>query len=189
MGMDWHSSGITTSVMCALKRGLNGRAPTNWAFTSAADAASNRATLQTSLLLQADRNGLDGRSSVRASRLTAKVDNNAIADGFQIYLHNFVLTDTGEWAVIQQGMNDPDQARQPLSLAFGSRPRFRLRTPHRHRGRETKARSSTWLTGAPEARRMRCSQLAASRPSARLAEVRSSRDAAPSRCSGRRMST
>jgi len=42
---------------------------------------------------------------VRASRLTAKIDNNAIADGFQIYLHTFVLTAAGEWAVVQQGMN------------------------------------------------------------------------------------
>jgi hypothetical protein len=42
---------------------------------------------------------------VRTSRLTAKVDNNAIADGFQIYLHSFIVSSTGDWAVVQQGMN------------------------------------------------------------------------------------
>jgi hypothetical protein len=54
----------------------------------------------------ADRTGLDGESLVRASRLAARVDNNAIADGFQIYLHGFVLSATGEWTIVQQGLND-----------------------------------------------------------------------------------
>ena len=42
---------------------------------------------------------------MRTSRLTAKIDNNAIADGFQLYLHTFIVSDAGEWAVVQQGMN------------------------------------------------------------------------------------
>src|SRR6185437_740025 len=49
--------------------------------------------------------GLDGEELARTSRLTAKIDNNCIADGFQIYLHSFVVTASGEWAVVQQGMN------------------------------------------------------------------------------------
>jgi hypothetical protein len=53
-----------------------------------------------------NRRGFDGEALVRTSRLTARIDNNAIADGFQIYLHSFVLTSTGEWAVVQQGLND-----------------------------------------------------------------------------------
>jgi hypothetical protein len=53
----------------------------------------------------AERNGLDGEALVRNSRLTAKIDNNAIGDGFQIYLHTFVVDAAGEWAVVQQGMN------------------------------------------------------------------------------------
>lgn len=43
---------------------------------------------------------------MRTSRLTARIDNNAIADGFQIYLHAFILTPAGDWAVVQQGLND-----------------------------------------------------------------------------------
>jgi uncharacterized protein len=56
--------------------------------------------------LIAERRGFDGEALVRTSRLTARVDNNAIADGFQIYLHSFVVTANGEWAIVQQGMND-----------------------------------------------------------------------------------
>ncbi len=105
MGMDWHSSGITTSVMGALKRGLNSRANELGLYICGGRGKQSRKT-PSELLSVADSNSLDGTALVRASRLTAKVDNNAIADGFQIYLHNFVLAKTGEWAVVQQGMNE-----------------------------------------------------------------------------------
>ena len=105
MGMDWHSSGITTSVMGALKRGLRDRSQELGIFICGGRGKHSRRTPQ-ELTLCADRNQLDAASLVRASRLTAKVDNNAIGDGFQIYLHTFVLSAAGEWAVIQQGMNE-----------------------------------------------------------------------------------
>jgi hypothetical protein len=104
MGMDWHSSGITTSVMGALKRGLNPRASELGLHICGGRGRHSRRTPD-ELRDLADRLGLDGADLVRTSRLTARVDNNAIADGFQIYLHTFVVTATGEWAVIQQGMN------------------------------------------------------------------------------------
>ena len=104
MGMDWHSSGITTSVMSALKRGLNGRAPELGLFVCGGRGRQSRRTPD-ELRVLADRLGLDGEALVRTSRLTARVDNNAVDDGFQIYLHAFVLTADGEWAVVQQGMN------------------------------------------------------------------------------------
>jgi hypothetical protein len=105
MGMDWHSSGITTSVMGALKRGLAARADELGVYICGGRGKFSRNTPQ-ELRLVADRRGFDGEALVRASRLTARVDNNAIADGFQIYLHSFVVTSSGEWAVVQQGMND-----------------------------------------------------------------------------------
>jgi hypothetical protein len=104
MGMDWHSSGITTSVMGALKRGLNPRAPELGLYICGGRGNHSRRTPD-ELRAIADRVGLDGDALVRTSRLTARVDNNAIADGFQIYLHTFVVSRTGEWAVIQQGLN------------------------------------------------------------------------------------
>ncbi len=105
MGMDWHSSGITTSVMGALKRGLNPRAEELGIYICGGRGRHSRKTPD-ELRAIAERRGLDGDSLVRTSRLTARVDNNAIADGFQIYLHTFVLSAGGEWAVVQQGMNE-----------------------------------------------------------------------------------
>ncbi|HEY8413888.1 MAG TPA: DUF763 domain-containing protein [Pyrinomonadaceae bacterium] len=105
MGMDWHSSGITTSVMGALKRGLAPRANELGIYICGGRGRFSRNT-PTELRLLGERRGLDADALVRTSRLTARIDNNAIADGFQIYLHNFVVTETGEWAVVQQGLND-----------------------------------------------------------------------------------
>ena len=105
MGMDWHSSGITTSVMGALKRGLATRADELGIYICGGRGKFSRNTPQ-ELRSIADRRGFDGEALVRASRLTARVDNNAIADGFQIYLHSFILAANGEWAVVQQGLND-----------------------------------------------------------------------------------
>src|SRR5579875_1053365 len=105
MGMDWHSSGITTSVLGALKRGLNPRAHELGIYLCGGRGKQARKT-PAELLAIADRTGIDGAALVRTSRLTAKIDNNAIGDGFQIYLHSFILTAAGDWAVVQQGLND-----------------------------------------------------------------------------------
>ena len=105
MGMDWHSSGITTSVLGALKRGLNPRAHDLGIYVCGGRGRHSRNTPE-ELRAIAERTGLDGDALVRTSRLAAKVDNNAIADGFQIYLHGFFLTREGEWSIVQQGMNE-----------------------------------------------------------------------------------
>lgn len=105
MGMDWHSSGITTSVMGALKRGLNPRADELGIYICGGRGRHSRKTPD-ELRHLAEKTSLDGEALVRTSRLTARIDNNAIQDGFQIYLHNFVATADGNWAVIQQGMNE-----------------------------------------------------------------------------------
>jgi hypothetical protein len=104
MGMDWHSSGITTSVVGALKRGLNPRAHELGLHVCGGRGKQSRKT-PAELSAVANARGLAGDALVRTSRLTAKIDNSAIADGFQLYLHTFILSDTGEWAVVQQGMN------------------------------------------------------------------------------------
>lgn len=105
MGMDWHSSGITTSVMGALKRGLQSRARELGIFFCGGRGRFSRNT-PNELRSISQRHGFDGEALVRTSRLTARVDNNAVGDGFQIYLHCFVLAANGEWAVVQQGLND-----------------------------------------------------------------------------------
>jgi len=109
MGMDWHSSGITTSVMGALKRGLGPRADDLGIHVCGGRGKHSRRT-PAELLELSDRIGLDGDALVRTSKLVAKVDNVALQDGFQLYLHSFVLTTRGDWVVVQQGMNG--KARQ-----------------------------------------------------------------------------
>ncbi|MCR5253078.1 MAG: DUF763 domain-containing protein, partial [Treponema sp.] len=103
MGMDWHSSGITTSVLYALKRGLNPRAKELGIYVCGGRGRYSRMTPD-ELLGISEREGLNGDSLVRNSRLVAKVDNNALQDGFQLYQHNFILTRSGNWTVVQQGM-------------------------------------------------------------------------------------
>src|SRR5437588_4561706 len=105
MGMDWHSSGITTSVMGALKRGLTPRADELGIYICGGRGRFSRNTPQ-ELRSIAERRGFDGEASVRNSRLTARIDNNAIADGFQIYLHSFIVTSNGGWAFVQHGLHD-----------------------------------------------------------------------------------
>lgn len=104
LGMDWHSSGITTSVLNALKKSINERSSELGVYVCGGRGKSSRQT-PSELQAVAERTGLDGNELVTASRLSAKVDNTAIQDGFQLYLHSFVVTVEGEWAVIQQGMN------------------------------------------------------------------------------------
>jgi len=105
MGMDWHSSGITTSVLGALKRGVNPRAH-ELGITICGGRGRHSRSTPDELRAVAERTGLDAESLVRTSRLTARIDNNAIADGFQIYLHTFIVSTAGEWTVVQQGLND-----------------------------------------------------------------------------------
>ena len=105
MGMDWHSSGITTSVMGALKRGLAPKANELGLYVCGGRGRFSRNT-PNELRSIAEKRGFDADALVQTSRLTARIDNNAIADGFQIYLHSFVVSADGEWAVVQQGLND-----------------------------------------------------------------------------------
>lgn len=104
MGMDWHSSGITTSVMGALKRGIAPRSRELGLTICGGRGRHSRRTPE-ELRALASATGLDGEALVRASRLTAKVDSACVQDGFGIYLHCFVVGRDGEWAVVQQGMD------------------------------------------------------------------------------------
>jgi uncharacterized protein len=119
MGMDWHSSGITTSVIGALKRGLR---PSEQELGIHVCGGRGKYSRQTphELIEIGDRVGFDGAALATASRLVAKVDSAAVQDGFQLYLHGFVVTDAGHWVVVQQGMNgELKQARRYHWLSEG----------------------------------------------------------------------
>src|SRR6201989_109426 len=107
MGMDWHSSGITTSVMGALKRSINPNSQSLGLYICGGKGKFSRET-PSALIQIADKTGLNGHEPLSASKLSAKVDNTAIQDGYQLYLHNFILADNGSWSVVQQGMHESD---------------------------------------------------------------------------------
>lgn len=119
MGMDWHSSGITTSVLGALKRGLNPLRGELGIQVCGGRGKHSRKTPD-ELLAVGERTGIDGAALAQTSRLVAKVDSAAVQDGFDLYLHGFVVTDDGQWVVVQQGMNgDAKQARRYHWLSEG----------------------------------------------------------------------
>ncbi len=105
MGMDWHSSGITTSVLGALKRSVNPHSKELGLYIC---GGKGKHSMQTpnELITVGERTGLNGTELAGLSKLTAKVDNTAIQDGFQLYQHNFIVNNNGDWCVIQQGMNN-----------------------------------------------------------------------------------
>ena len=119
MGMDWHSSGITTSVIGALKRGLTPLQSELGIHVCGGRGKHSRKTPQ-ELIAVGDRVGIDGAALASASRLVAKVDSAAVQDGFDLYLHGFIVSDDGRWVVVQQGMNgDAKYARRYHWLSEG----------------------------------------------------------------------
>lgn len=105
MGMDWHSSGITTSVMGALKRGLAPLEHELGIYVCGGKGTHSRKT-PAELASVGERTGLDAVPLADASRLVAKIDSAAVQDGFDLYLHTFVVTGDGRWCVVQQGMSE-----------------------------------------------------------------------------------
>jgi hypothetical protein len=108
MGMDWHSSGITTSVMGALKKAINPLSKELGIYICGGKGRFSKET-PAELIKIAEKTGLNGDELVRCSKLSAKVDNTAVQDGFQLYTHNFILSSTGQWTVVQQGMHTGDK--------------------------------------------------------------------------------
>jgi hypothetical protein len=107
MGMDWHSSGITTSVMGALKRAINPHSQELGIYICGGKGKFSKDAPK-ELLLAGEQTGLNGTDLVRLSKLSAKVDNTAVQDGFQLYTHNFIVSNEGDWSVVQQGMREGD---------------------------------------------------------------------------------
>lgn len=107
MGMDWHSSGVTTSVMGALKRAVNPHSKELGIYICGGKGKFSKEAPK-ELVLVGEQTGLDANELVRFSKLSAKVDNTAVQDGFQLYIHNFIVSNEGDWTVVQQGMRGGD---------------------------------------------------------------------------------
>lgn len=105
LGFDWHSSGVTTTVSAAVKEGIAGLETELGLFAAGGKGARSRRTPD-EIMAHGHALSIDPARLVYLSRLTAKVDNNAIQDGYRLYIHNFFFTPDGHWAVVQQGMSD-----------------------------------------------------------------------------------
>ncbi len=105
LGFDWHSSGLTTTVCGALKEGLKGLEKDLGLFVAGGKGRVSRQT-PAEIEQYGDRFGINPCPLIYASRISAKVDNAALQDGYQLYHHSFIFTINGQWSVIQQGMNE-----------------------------------------------------------------------------------
>mgnify|MGYP001799511715 CR=1 FL=1 len=103
IGMDWNSSGVTTAILRAMKDAVNPHAKELGIYVCGGKGKESTRTPD-ELIRIGDVTGLDGHLLAHASKLSAKVDNTALQDGFNLYLHNFIVDSTGKWTVIQQGM-------------------------------------------------------------------------------------
>lgn len=129
LGFDWHSSGLTTTVCGALKEGLRGCERELGLFIAGGKGKTSRKTPQ-EIVMYAEKFALPrSERLVYASRMSAKVDNSALQDGYQLYHHTFIFTARGEWAVIQQGMN-PDLRRARRYHWLGERVSDFVNEPH-----------------------------------------------------------
>jgi hypothetical protein len=105
LGFDWHSSGVTTTVCGALKEAIHGKEAHLGIFIGGGKGRASRKTPD-EIRRYSEIAGTDAERLVYASRMSAKVDNSALQDGFTIYHHCFFFTPSGKWAVVQQGMNE-----------------------------------------------------------------------------------
>jgi hypothetical protein len=169
MGMDWHSSGITTSVMGALKRSVNPHSKELGIYICGGKGKYSKQTPD-ELLKISERTGLDGDYLVKCSKLSAKVDNTAMQDGFQLYTHNFILSDTGKWAVIQQGMSDASSTARRYHWLSDSLTSF-INDPHTSIYGQNIGYILNMADGQAESSRNGVMQIAAEHPERMLGEI------------------
>ena len=128
IGMDWNSSGVTTAVMRALRKSLNPHSKELGIYICGGKGKHSLKTPQ-ELIQVGDKTGLDGNYLAECSKLSAKVDNTAVQDGFQLYIHNFIVSDEGDWTVVQQGMKTEDKSARRYHWHSGALASF-VEEPH-----------------------------------------------------------
>ncbi|MDK2871026.1 MAG: uncharacterized protein PWQ16_378 [bacterium] len=137
LGFDWHSSGLTTTVCAAIKEGIRGKEK-SLGFFAAGGKGQRALKTPEEVTYWSGILGIDGESLVLASRLSAKVDNVALQDGYSLYQHMIFFDSKGNWAVVQQGMNlELMYARRYhwLSIGIGSfvnEPHSGIASPIKH---------------------------------------------------------
>ncbi len=170
LGMDWHSSGITTSVIGALKRALCPKAAELGIYICGGRGRHSRKTPD-ELIAVGERTGLDANALVRASRLSARVDNNAVGDGFQLYLHSFIVARDGQWVVVQQGMNDQTRMARRYHWHSAALKSF-IEAPHSGIAGESQGQIMNLVDGQATAAQGAILEILRQKPEINLQEIR-----------------
>jgi uncharacterized protein len=168
LGFDWHSSGVTTTTCGAIKEAVRGLED-DFGFVVAGGkgAASRKTPLE--IERACERQGQDPAVLVRASRLSAKVDNTAVQDGHQLYHHCFLFTPRGSWCVIQQGMSDATRTARRYHW-LGSRVTSFVDEPHAAVCADARAPTLNLVAAESAAAREATTAIAARPPAEILAE-------------------
>jgi len=125
LGFDWNSSGSTTVLTGVLKSVLNTE---GFDLRIAGGKGENAVKTVSEIEVLSDQIGLSSRKAdelVKTSRLSAKIDNVALQDGYSLY-HHCIVFSRNEWTVVQQGMND----RLRLARRYHHHGRISAEEPH-----------------------------------------------------------
>lgn len=170
LGFDWHSSGVTTTVTGAVKEGIRGLEKDLRFYAGGGKGAVSRNT-PSEITLACDRLSIDPRPLVYASRMSAKVDSAAVQDGYQLYHHAFFFTPTGQWAVVQQGMNDANGLARRYHWLSASLESY-VNEPHAAVCAETQAPTLNLVAGESEPVRSSSAELARQKPEVVLSAIK-----------------
>lgn len=172
LGFDWHSSGLTTVVTGVLKQSLkpdvHGVMLAGGKGKKAVNAKHDIANICETFSLSD--NKLD--ELLYASRISAKIDNAAVQDGYMLYHHTFFLAADGSWAVVQQGMNPDNKMARRYHWLSDSIESF-VNEPHSGIISDTASEKTLDMTaGLSEECRKTCVDIVNSNPNSVISSVR-----------------
>ena len=129
IGFDWHSSGLTTTTIGALKEALNKNEeiPIKVAGGKGKNALKTPEDIKAnSFILYKDKYMND---LIKSSRFAARIDNSFVQDGYELYHHAIVFDEKGHWCVVQQGLNETSNYARRYHW-FGKGCNFKVVEPH-----------------------------------------------------------
>lgn len=170
LGFDWHSSGVTTTTCGALKEGIKGLEKELGLFIAGGKGGTSRKT-PSEIVDAGDQLSCDPEKLVYASRMSAKVDSSAVQDGYQLYHHSFIFTKSGDWAVVQQGMNDINKYARRYHW-LGSKVANFVVEPHQAICCDSRGNALNMVAGESEAARQATVMLSQEKPDTLVDEIR-----------------